>query len=533
MMGSAPLLALLLLMSDGTRALVSSQSFRTQWFHRRTVPPAAVSESTLSDAIWAEQWWPLCFTAHTSKKAPIAIQLLGAELVLWWNSADGAWHCTRDQCSHRLAPLSEGRIADDGKCIECPYHGWQFEGEGGRCTRMPQRPTGEENESSVRQERAAVLALPTCEAQGMVWVWAGPLFDGAAPQPPSDSSVGPFVIDAIERPGVEHSDYSRDLHMDWSTLCENVMDPAHLPYTHHKTISKRDKAQPIPFANLSPLEPEGFSADRPTEGWPGKVTFRAPHLVLAETHRATDGASGSVGAGSGQFSDWNVVYAVPTSPGKCRLLVRVCFEVAKMKPPLKWIIGFAFTKQPTWLTHLGNHVILEDDNPFLHVQGHFYREGRVGDVSSDNGGIGMANGGKLAPDWQRRLYTPCSSDAMVIAFRRWIDKFTEGKGAAWSKFSSFNPCAATQHRASRQEVLERAKSHVEHCAACSGALSNAIKGRHAADSAVVVALLIASFVSRLRPTAFALAAVAYAVARACASLEQRMTHGIYPPPRNA
>ena len=166
-------------------------------------------------------------------------------------------------------------------------------------------------------------------------VWAGPLFDGAAPQPPSDSSVGPFVIDAIERPGVEHSDYSRDLHMDWSTLCENVMDPAHLPYTHHKTISKRDKAQPIPFANLSPLEPEGFSADRPTEGWPGKVTFRAPHLVLAETHRATDGASGSVGAGSGQFSDWNVVYAVPTSPGKCRLLVRVCFEVAKMKPPLK------------------------------------------------------------------------------------------------------------------------------------------------------------------------------------------------------
>ena len=22
--------------------------------------------------------------------------------------------------------------------------------------------------------------------------------------------------------------------MDWSTLCENVMDPAHLPFTHHK-----------------------------------------------------------------------------------------------------------------------------------------------------------------------------------------------------------------------------------------------------------------------------------------------------------
>ena len=329
----------------------------TTWHHARTQMPnhpcmalkgdlsEAAADMEEANRIWAEVWWPLAFSDHTSREEPVPVQLLGADLVLWWDRASSRWRCTLDRCSHRLAPLSEGRIADDG-CIECPYHGWRFEGELGQCTHIPQQPSDAAakggGSSKSQQERATVLALPTREAQGLIWVWAGSLFDGAAAPPlaaeagDNDDALAPFLIDALERPGVEHSDYSRELHMDCSTLCENVMDPAHLPFTHHKTISKREKAQPIPFSGLSLLEPSGFSADRPTAGWPGKVTFRAPHLVLAETHRSGDVASGSVGAGSGAFSDWNVVYAVPTAPGRCRLLVRVVFEVAKMKPPLKW-----------------------------------------------------------------------------------------------------------------------------------------------------------------------------------------------------
>ena len=62
------------------------------------------------------------------------------------------------------------------------------------------------------------------------------------------------------------------------------------------------------------------------------------------------------------------MYAVPMAPGKCRLLVRVVFEVSKLPIPLRWILTFAFTKQPIWWTHLTTHRILEDDNPFLHTQ---------------------------------------------------------------------------------------------------------------------------------------------------------------------
>ena len=475
---------------------------------RRGAPPQMVLESAPaatavraepSHAAWAEQWWPLCFAAHTSTRSPSPITLLGAPLVVWWDEPAGAWRCTLDRCSHRLAPLSEGRVVDG--CIECPYHGWTFDG-GGTCVRVPQQPEG----ASLNARRAAVSSLPCVEEQGVVWVWGGPLFDGAAVAPPPDDP-GPATVAAIELDGVEHTDYSRDLHMDWSTLCENVMDPAHLPFTHHTTISNRAKAAPISFGPLEHFDPSGFAAARNTKGGPGRLTFRAPHLVLAETHR-----------GKGSYSDWNVVYAIPTEPGRCRLLVRVVFEVSKLPIPLKWILTFAFTKQPTWLSHLGTHKILEDDNPFLHTQGHTYR--------ADHPTL-------LAPRWAKRVYTPTQSDAMVVAFRKWIDRFTDGQGAPWSEHMCGTAARAQPPRASREVVLERYDSHVAHCQACSGALANMRRVRVVADASLAVTLLVAGLVARARTAALVLAAISAAVARVCATLDERMRVGMYPPPRNA
>ena len=151
----------------------------------REIAPPSVPTATMANQIWAEQWWPLAFAAHTSRTAPSAVTLMGAPLVLWWDRAGGAWRCTIDRCSHRLAPLSEGRIADDGRCIECPYHGWAFEGATGACMRIPQldepnkaSETNGANESegagsslplgsgpTFSASRAAVKALPAVEVQ--------------------------------------------------------------------------------------------------------------------------------------------------------------------------------------------------------------------------------------------------------------------------------------------------------------------------------------------------------------------------------
>ena len=73
--------------------------------------------------------------------------------------------------------------------------------------------------------------------------------------------------------------------------------------------------------------------------------------------------------------------------------------------------------------------------------------------------------------WSTEGCKPLSaSDGMVVAFRRWLDAYSEGEGALWSRVA---PTTETPlRRASKEEVLERYLSHVAHCSACSGALRN-------------------------------------------------------------
>ena len=44
----------------------------------------------------------------------------------------------KDQCPHRLAALSEGRLTASGD-LQCAYHGWAFDGATGECTSIPQQ----------------------------------------------------------------------------------------------------------------------------------------------------------------------------------------------------------------------------------------------------------------------------------------------------------------------------------------------------------------------------------------------------------
>ena len=49
--------------------------------------------------------------------------------------ASGSINCVADACPHRSAPLSMGRVGDDGN-LRCFYHGWAF-GAKGECVDVP------------------------------------------------------------------------------------------------------------------------------------------------------------------------------------------------------------------------------------------------------------------------------------------------------------------------------------------------------------------------------------------------------------
>src|SRR5690242_4663465 len=77
---------------------------------------------------FAQQWTPLLF-AHELGASLLPARLAGEDLVLF-RGADGAPRALLDRCPHRGVALSLGTLVDG--CVECPFHGWRFDGDGRR-----------------------------------------------------------------------------------------------------------------------------------------------------------------------------------------------------------------------------------------------------------------------------------------------------------------------------------------------------------------------------------------------------------------
>jgi len=92
-------------------------------------------DAPLPHPIESAHWHPVAALTDVQAQ-PVAVQLLDQNLVLWRDEA-GTVHAWADQCPHRGARLSLGRVCA-GR-LECPYHGWQF-APSGQCVRVPALP---------------------------------------------------------------------------------------------------------------------------------------------------------------------------------------------------------------------------------------------------------------------------------------------------------------------------------------------------------------------------------------------------------
>ena len=106
----------------------------------------------------------MAFLTDLDATRPSAFTLLGEQLVLW-RDGQGEWQAYADRCPHRLAPLSEGRVTEEGM-LECPYHGWAFGGPQGGCTIIPQDGSG----GACSTMGTNVSTSVTCAASSMTSV---------------------------------------------------------------------------------------------------------------------------------------------------------------------------------------------------------------------------------------------------------------------------------------------------------------------------------------------------------------------------
>jgi nitrite reductase/ring-hydroxylating ferredoxin subunit len=82
-------------------------------------------------------WFPVARSVDVTD-APVQATLLGEKLAVF-RGADGLARVTANRCPHRGGSLGHGKV--QGNNIACPYLGWQFSGDGGKCALVPSCPT--------------------------------------------------------------------------------------------------------------------------------------------------------------------------------------------------------------------------------------------------------------------------------------------------------------------------------------------------------------------------------------------------------
>lgn len=365
---------------------------------------------------WAEAWYPVHYIEDLDKDRPTRFTLLEQDIVIWWDPKAETWQVFADQCPHRLAPLSEGRINEAG-LLECPYHGWAFSGNG-TCEHIPQ--ASPETEAHL-SDRTCVASMPTTVHQGLLFVYPGNAEN--APNVPVPG-IDPLEDDAD---GWVLLNTFRDLPYDALTLLENVLDASHIPYTHHKTVGKRENAAPMQMDILESGKQgfQGIWPEGPRKGQLGTqhTTFVAPALMY---HDLT----------SKQFGrTLTVVYATPIRKGECRLFARFPFKFSSKLP------AFFIKLTPRWYSHVGNNRVLEDDQIFLHLQERMLE--KAGEKS-----------------YAQACYLPTQADRYVIAFRKWVSDFQADPFPGQS-LPPEQPIDA---------LMDRYHSHTKHCGSCRSAL---------------------------------------------------------------
>ena len=168
-----------------------------------------------------QRWWHPVAALHELGDAPLAVTLLGEELVLWRDAA-GAVHAFDDRCPHRGTKLSLGRvqIAGGSARLECAYHGWQFAGDG-RCVHIPAVP------AFVPTAAHSVCAHAVREAHGLLWVRPASVVDA-----PVEA-----LLDDLPARRVVCGPY--DVATSAPRLVENFLDTSHFGFVHEGWLGDR------------------------------------------------------------------------------------------------------------------------------------------------------------------------------------------------------------------------------------------------------------------------------------------------------
>jgi phenylpropionate dioxygenase-like ring-hydroxylating dioxygenase large terminal subunit len=228
-------------------------------------------------------WYPIIRSEDLGPDKPERIKVLGVNLVAFRDSQGNA-RVLSDTCVHRGGSLGgpwqlgkNPRIVDG--CIVCPYHGWEFNGDG-ECVNIPSIGYG-----TKPPPRAKVDAYPVQEKYGIVFAFLGDL--------PESERPPLLVIEEYDDPKWRaNSVLVLEVDYYYERSIENGLDPAHNEFVH--------PTHGFQAINRDTYRVQEYDVENYPQGWGMWFLhrFNAPGLK-GETWKESQTTAGELYAGSG------------------------------------------------------------------------------------------------------------------------------------------------------------------------------------------------------------------------------------------
>jgi vanillate O-demethylase monooxygenase subunit len=168
-------------------------------------------------------WYVAAWSRELSDQAALQRTLLGESIALFRDS-QGQPVALANQCPHRFAPLSGGKVRGDA--IECPYHGLRFD-RSGRCVHNP-------HGDGRIPPAARVTSYPLAERYGAVWIWMG--------EPERANATALPSFDFLDERRFETSSGYLLTKAHYQLSADNLLDLSHFQFLHPETLGSDEMA---------------------------------------------------------------------------------------------------------------------------------------------------------------------------------------------------------------------------------------------------------------------------------------------------
>lgn len=170
-------------------------------------------------------WYVAMWDADLAPGELVSRTICGEPVVIF-RRLDGSIAAIADQCAHRFAPLSRGKLC--GEHVECPYHGLRYD-HAGQCVENP-HGTGRITPA------LHIQSYPVVERHSIVWIWMG------------DQAADPSAIADYSHldPGATGVVSKRDwmvLEVDYRLMVDNLLDLSHVNYLHDGILGNAELAK--------------------------------------------------------------------------------------------------------------------------------------------------------------------------------------------------------------------------------------------------------------------------------------------------